>query len=82
MPFRDAHEVIGKIVLHCEKNGLAIDSLTIEQLKGFSPLFDADVFGAISLETCVGARSLPGGPAPESVKAHIKAMKRILSEYA
>jgi len=78
LPFRDAHEVTGRIVLYCEKNGLAIDSLSVEQLKGFSPLFEADVYDAISLEACVGARGLPGGPAPESVKRHIEIIKEFL----
>ncbi len=78
MPFRDAHEVIGKIVLYCEKNGLAIDGLTIEQLKAFSEVFGEDVYSAISLKSCVESRSLPGGPAPGSVKKHIDKMKEFL----
>lgn len=78
MPFRDAHEVIGKLVLFCEKNALAIDNLSIEQLKEFSSLFDKGVYNAISLEACVNSRSLPGGPAPESVRQHIEQMKMYL----
>jgi len=78
LPFRDAHEVIGKIVLYCEKNGLAIEDLAIEQLKGFSQLFEEDVYGEISLKACVDARNLPGGPAPVSVKKHIGNMKGFL----
>ena len=78
MPFRDAHEVIGKIVLYCEKNNLAIDGLTIDQLKGFSEVFSEDVYDAISLKACVESRSLPGGPAPESVMKHIEKMKEFL----
>ncbi len=78
MPFRDAHEVIGKIVLHCEKNGLAIDALTIEQLKEFSKTFGEDVYEAISLKACVESRGLPGGPAPGSVKKHMEKMKEFL----
>jgi argininosuccinate lyase len=78
MPFRDAHEVIGKIVLYCEKNGLAIADLPHLQLLEFSELFGEDVYGSISLEACVQARNIPGGPAPESVKMHIREMKKFL----
>lgn len=78
MPFRDAHEVIGKIVLYCEKNSLAIDGLTLEQLKGFSEVFGADVYDAISLKACVESRCLPGGPSPGSVMKHMEKMKEFL----
>jgi argininosuccinate lyase len=81
MPFRDAHEVIGKIVLYCEKNGLAIADLPHLQLKEFSELFDEDVYDSISLEACVQARNIPGGPAPESVKKHIREMKKFLKTF-
>ena len=75
MPFRDAHEVIGKIVLYCEKNGLAINEIPYLQFVEFSELFGEDVYKAISLEACVESRNLPGGPAATSVKAHIEQMK-------
>jgi len=78
LPFRDAHEVIGKIVLYCEKNGLAIADLPHLQLAEFSDLFGEDVYNEISLEACVQARNVPGGPAPESVKEHIRGMKKFL----
>ncbi len=78
MPFRDAHEVIGKIVLYCEKNGLAIADLPHLQLLEFSELFGEDVYDSISLEACVQARDIPGGPAPGSVRKHITEMKKFL----
>ncbi len=80
MPFRDAHEVIGKIVLFCEKHGLAVDQLSLPQLLEFSELFGEDVYEAISLEACVNSRSLPGGPAPASVQKHIDKMKEFLKK--
>ncbi|WP_027622744.1 argininosuccinate lyase [Acetivibrio clariflavus] len=67
IPFRDAHEIIGKMVLYCIGNNKAIDELTMEEFKNFSPLITEDVYKEISLETCVSGRNLPGGPAKERV---------------
>ncbi|MDL2258332.1 argininosuccinate lyase [Eubacteriales bacterium OttesenSCG-928-K08] len=72
VPFRTAHEIVGKLVFFCLENGLAISGLTLEQLKEISPVFEADVFEAVSLEACVEGRKLPGGPSPEAVRAHIE----------
>jgi len=78
MPFRDAHEVIGKIVLHCEQNGKAIADLTLDELKTFAPGTDEKFYDAISLETCVNSRDIPGGPAPATVKEHIERSRNLL----
>ena len=71
MPFREAHEVVGKLVLHCLKDGKAINDLSLAEFKEFSPLFAEDVYEAISILACVRGRNLPGGPAPEAVGAAI-----------
>ena len=71
LPFRDAHEVLGKLVLHCIGENKALLDLPLEELRAFSPLFDADVYTALSMETCVNARRLPGGPAPDMVQQTI-----------
>ena len=71
MPFRESHEVIGKMVAHCIGAGCAIEELSLETLRGFSLLIAEDVYEAISLDTCVRERRIPGGPAPESVKTAI-----------
>jgi len=78
MPFRDAHEVVGRLVLYCETNGKTIDTLTLDELKALSPLFEADVFDALSLQNCVGRRAVFGGPNADSVKKHIDMMKAFL----
>lgn len=78
MPFRDAHEVVGRLVLYCEQNGLSIGELSLEELKRLSPLFADDVYDAISLESCVERRSVYGGPNEESVKKHIARIKEFL----
>ena len=71
LPFRDAHEVLGKLVLHCIGENKALLDLPLEELRAFSPLFDEDVYTALSMETCVNARRLPGGPAPDMVQRTI-----------
>lgn len=72
IPFRSAHEIIGKMVLYCINNSKAIEELSMEELKEFSDRIEQDVYAEISLEKCVSGRSLPGGPASESVKASIQ----------
>ncbi|MBE5783072.1 MAG: argininosuccinate lyase [Clostridiales bacterium] len=71
VPFRDAHAVVGKLVAHCLTENCAIDALSLDTLKEFSIAFESDVYDAISLKTCVAARSLIGGPAPERVLAAV-----------
>ena len=67
VPFRDAHAVSGRLVAHCLEKGCALDDLSLEELRTFSPAFEQDVYEAISLQSCVAARNLIGGPAPERV---------------
>jgi len=71
IPFREAHEIVGKIVYHCVKENCAIDDLTMDYFKGCSELIEDDVYEAISMETCVNDRNLVGGPAKETVLAAI-----------
>ena len=78
IPFRDAHAVIGHLVLHCIKEDKALLDLSLEELKTFSPLFEADVFEALSMQSCVNLRAVPGGPAPEMVLASIEAGEALL----
>ena len=82
MPFRDAHAVIGHLVLHCVKENKAILDLSLEELKTFSDMFEEDVFAACSMEACVGLRDVPGGPAPARVQAAIDAGKAWLEAFA
>ncbi|MBP5493654.1 MAG: argininosuccinate lyase [Lachnospiraceae bacterium] len=62
MPFRDAHSVIGKLVLTCIDKNCAIEDLSLDELKELSELFDEDVYDAISLKTCVERRMTKGAP--------------------
>lgn len=70
--FRDAHEIVGKIVFSCIQRGIGLEDMTIEEYKALSPLIEEDVFTAISLEECVNKRSIIGGPAEETVLKAIK----------
>ncbi len=79
MPFREAHEVIGKLVLHCLREGKALLDLSLTELQAFSPLFGDDAQQALSIDSCVSLRSLPGGPAPSAVLAAIDAGEALLS---
>ena len=80
LPFRDAHEITGKIVLYAIDKEKSIDLLTLDELKGFSLVIEEDIFKEISLEKCVSGRSIPGGPAKESVIISIKNAKEFLSK--
>ena len=66
VPFRDAHGIIGQLVLFCLGREIAIDEVPLEELKKFSPVFAEDVYEAISLETCVNKRLTVGAPGKES----------------
>lgn len=80
LAFRDAYTVTGKLVNSCIANGKTLETLTLEEYKGFSPLFEGDVFEAISLETCLKGRSVPGGPSPESVEVQMAYIREFLTE--
>ncbi|NLD48301.1 MAG: argininosuccinate lyase, partial [Clostridiaceae bacterium] len=78
IPFRSAHEIIGKMVLYCIEHNKSIDQLGMDEFKSFSALIDNDVYSEISLEKCVSGRNLPGGPARKSVEASIEKGKSFL----
>ncbi len=82
MPFRDAHSVIGRLVLACIDKGCAIDDLSLSELKEFSELFDEDIFDAISLKTCVEKRLTIGAPSPDAMKKVIEANDEFLSSFS
>jgi argininosuccinate lyase len=81
MPFRDAHSVIGRLVLYCIDKGCAIDDLTLDELKGFSELFSQDIYDAISLKTCVEKRLTIGAPSPEAMKKVIAVNNEFLTNF-
>ncbi len=78
VPFRDAHGIIGRMVLYCIDKSIAIDDLSLEEFKGFSEVFEDDIYDAISLETCVNSRNTTGAPGAESMKAAIEKYEKYL----
>ena len=62
VPFRDAHGIIGKIVLYCIDKGIAIDDMSLDELKAICPVFEEDIYEEISMETCVNNRLTVGAP--------------------
>ena len=80
MPFRDAHSVTGQLVLRCIELGCDLDSLPLAEYRALSPLFDEDVYPAISLETCVLKRTTVGSPNPDNMRKALDGYKAWLSE--
>jgi len=80
MPFREAHEVIGKMVLYAIGNNKALLDFTMEEFKNCSEIIEEDIYEAISLETCVNDRSIIGGPAKKAVMYSIKQGEKFLKE--
>jgi argininosuccinate lyase len=72
VPFRDAHAIIGQLVLYCINNDKSLDELTLDEYKAVSDVFDDTVYDAISLETCVNTRIVDGGPSEEYISKLIK----------
>jgi argininosuccinate lyase len=76
LPFRDAHEVAGKLVRHCIERSQALDDLDPDTLKSFSALFDRDVYDAINIRSCVENRKVTGGPSPSEVEKELRQMEK------
>ncbi len=75
VPFRDAHGIIGQIVLYCIDKGIAIDDMSLDELKNICPAFEEDIYDAISMETCVNKRLTHGACSKE-------VMEGVIEEYS
>ena len=84
VPFRDAHSIIGRLVLYCIDKETSIDKLSLEELKEISDIFEADIYDAVSLKTCVEKRLTLGAPGPDVMKQVIETNREYLanSEWA
>lgn len=80
VPFRDAHGIIGKLVLYCIDKQCSIEDLSIEELKEISPVFEEDIYDAISLKACVEKRLTTGAPGPEAMQEIIAIEKDYLAK--
>lgn len=80
VPFRDAHGIIGQLVLYCIEKGKSIEACSLEELQKISPVFEEDIYEAVSLKTCVEKRLTIGAPGQEAMKQVIAANRRYLEE--
>ena len=80
VPFRDAHGIVGRLVLRCIEKNQALDDLSLEEFKEASPVFEADIYEAISLKSCVEKRVTIGAPGPEAMKQVIEICRERLEK--
>jgi argininosuccinate lyase len=72
VPFRDAHGIVGQLVLYCIDKDIALDDMSLEEFKSISPVFEQDIYDAISLTTCVNKRNTIGAPGVEAMAQVLK----------
>ena len=80
VPFRDAHGIVGRLVLFCIEKGIALDDMSLEEFQAISPVFEEDIYEAISLSTCVNKRNTIGAPGPEAMQKVIDINEKWLKE--
>ncbi len=78
LPFRDAYKAVGTLVAQCIADGHTLETLPLADYQAVCPLFDEDVYDAISLERCAAARRVTGGPAPENVRAQAARVRALI----
>ncbi|MBP5306157.1 MAG: argininosuccinate lyase [Lachnospiraceae bacterium] len=79
VPFREAHGIIGRLVIYASEKGKSLDELSLDEYKSISPVFEDDIYKAVSLTECVNKRNTKGGPGKEAIAAHIKACEEYLN---
>ena len=80
VPFRDAHGIIGRLVLYCIDNSKMLEELTLEEYKSISPVFEDDIYEAISMKTCVEKRNTIGAPGPDAMSEVIAINESFLKD--
>ena len=80
VPFRDAHGIVGQLVLYCIEKKIALDDMTLEEFKAISPVFEEDIYDAISMKTCVEMRNTIGAPGKAAMEKVIAAEEAYLAE--
>lgn len=81
VPFRDAHGIVGQLVLYCIDKGIALDDMSLEEYRQISPVFEEDIYDAISMETCVNKRVTIGAPGKAAMQDVIGKYKTYLEGY-
>ena len=82
VPFRDAHGIVGQLVLFCIEHQISLDEMKLSDYKNISPVFDKDIYDAISLKTCVEKRTTLGAPGPDVMKRVVEANRTFLDGIA
>ncbi|MBQ9610867.1 MAG: argininosuccinate lyase [Lachnospiraceae bacterium] len=72
VPFRDAHGIVGQLVLYCIEKNISLLDMSLDEYKKISPVFEEDIYEAISLKTCVEKRNTIGAPGPEAINKVIE----------
>ena len=80
VPFRDAHGIVGRLVLYCLEKNIALDDMTLEEYKAISPVFEEDIYEAISMKNCVEKRNTIGAPGAEAMKRVLEENRRYLEQ--
>lgn len=80
VPFRDAHGIVGQLVLYCIDKNIALDDMSLEEYKAISPVFEEDIYEAISMKTCVEMRNTIGAPGKSAMKQAIALEEAYLKE--
>lgn len=80
VPFRDAHGIVGQLVLQCIEQNIALDEMPLSKLQAVCPVFEEDVYEAVSMETCVNKRLTIGAPGKEAMERVIALEKEYLSQ--
>jgi argininosuccinate lyase len=80
LPFREAHEIVGRVVRHALDRGKELEALSLEELRGFSPLIEKDVHPALSVDASLAARNVTGGTAPEAVRRALADARRLVGD--
>lgn len=80
VPFRDAHGIVGRLVLYCLEKNISLDDMTLEEYQAISPVFQNDIYEAISMKTCVEKRVTIGAPGPDAMQQVIALNRKYLEE--
>ena len=80
VPFRDAHGIVGQLVLYCIEKNIALDDLSLAEFQSVSPVFAEDIYEAISMKTCVEQRNTIGAPGKAAMEKVIAAEEAYLAE--
>lgn len=80
VPFRDAHGIVGRLVLFCIEKNISLDEMSLEEYQEISPVFKEDIYEAISMKNCVEKRNTIGAPGTEAMKQVLRLHRAYLDE--